>query len=255
VSSQGKDNGQVWVWTEQDKGEPARVSLGLLGKARELCQQSGGGEVAAILVGTDSRQMAEKLINHGADKVYLADGSPHLSFDTEICARFMTRIIQTHQPEIILWGATSLGREIASRTAARLETGLTAHCIDLFTEKIEDKNQLVAVVAGWGGNLAIKIICPLKRPQMATVKAGIFIPPQPAVRAPKFFTIVALIVDEGGKLRIAHGCPRDFERINRDRMAPLFVIKQKWSIFGTAKQPCAAGYLNESITWAVFNTA
>lgn len=200
MTSQRKDKSQVWVWTEQDKGEPARVSLGLLGKARQLCQQSGGGEVASVLAGTDSRPLAERLINHGADRVYLADGSPHLPFDTELCARFMARLIQTHQPEIVLWGATSLGREVASRTAARLETGLTAHCIDLFIEKIEDKNQLVAVVAGWGGNLTIKIICPHKRPQMATVKAGIFIPPQPAKRSGE--VIPVKITDESSLIEI-----------------------------------------------------
>jgi len=182
VKSQVKDKSQVWVWAEHYQEEPTRASLGLLGKARELCQQLGGGEVASVLVGTDSQQLVTELIDHGSDKVYLAN-NPSLSlFETDLCAPLMTQLIQSHQPEIVLWGATSLGRETASRVAAKLNTGLTAHCIDLYIENVRGKPQLVAVVAGWGGNLTLKIICPERRPQMATVKAGIFAPPEPKKR-------------------------------------------------------------------------
>ncbi|MBM2824940.1 MAG: Electron transfer flavoprotein alpha/beta-subunit [Dehalococcoidales bacterium] len=174
--------GEVWVWTEHYRGELARVSLGLLGKAHQLCQQRGEGEVAAVLAGTDSPQLVTELIEHGADKVYLA-GDPALSpFDTELCAHFMSGLIASYQPDIVLWGATSSGRETAARTAARLGTGLTAHCIDLNIEEVEGSLQMVGVVAGWGGNLALKIICPEKRPQMATVKPGLFPPALPLLR-------------------------------------------------------------------------
>jgi len=176
VNSKVNGKSQVWVWVEHHQQELAKVSLGLLGKARELCQQLGGGEVASVLVGAE--ELAAELIDHGSDKVYLAN-NPSLSlFETELCTHLMTRLIQSHQPEIVLWGATSLGRETASRVAARLGTGLTAHCIDLCIEEISGKHQLVATVAGWGGNLTLKIICPQRRPQMVTVKPGIFSPPQ-----------------------------------------------------------------------------
>jgi len=165
---------QVWVWVEHHQQELAKVSLGLLGKARELCQQLGGGEVASVLVGAE--ELAAELIDHGSDKVYLANNPPFPLFETELCTHLMTGLIQSHQPEIILWGATSLGRETASRVAAKLGTGLTAHCIDLCIEEINGKHQLVATVAGWGGNLTLKIICPQRRPQMATVKPGILSP-------------------------------------------------------------------------------
>ena len=182
MNPQVKDKSQVWVWAECHQGELAKVSLGLLSKAHELCQQSGGGEVAAVLAGTNSQQLAAELIDYGADKVYMAD-DPSLSlFDTERCAHLMSELVQSHQPEIVLWGATSLGRETAARTAARLGAGLTAHCIDLHIEEIGGERQLVAVVAGWGSNLTLKIICPERRPQMATVKPGIFPPPQPRRR-------------------------------------------------------------------------
>jgi electron transfer flavoprotein alpha subunit len=171
---------QIWVWAEHYRGQIVKVTLGLLGRARELGQQRGHGEVAAVLVGADSPQLSEELFAHGADRVYLAS-KPSL-FETESCADLMTRLIQRHQPEIVLWGATSLSQDIAARVAARLGTGLTAHCIDLQIQEMSGGPQLVAMVAGWGGNLALKIICPEKRPQMATVKPGIFSPPAPKER-------------------------------------------------------------------------
>jgi len=101
----------------------------------------------------------------------------------------MTQLIQSHHPEIVLWGATSLGQETAARVAAETGTGLTAHCIDLYIEKIKEKPQLVTVVAGWGGNLTLKIICPEERPQMATVKPGIFSPPDPVKRSGEVISV------------------------------------------------------------------
>lgn len=168
---------QIWVWAEHHHGNIAKVTLSLLGQAQELSQQLGHGEVAAVLVGSDSPRLFEELFAHGADRVYAAS---RLSlFDIENCADLMTGLVQRHQPEIVLWGATSLSQDIAARVAARLDTGLTAHCIDLKIQEMSGKPQLVAIVPGWGGNLALKIICPEKRPQMATVKPGIFSPLTP----------------------------------------------------------------------------
>ena len=178
MSPQIKSKGQVWVWVEHYQEEIAKISLGLLGKARVLCQQLGGGDVVSVLVGAASPQTVVKLINCGSNRVYLVE-DPSISLaETERCAHFMSKLIQNCQPEVVLWGATSLGRETAARVAAKLKTGLTAHCIDLFIEEINGAYQLVAVVAGWGGNMTLKIICPERRPQMATVKPGIFPPPQ-----------------------------------------------------------------------------
>lgn len=182
-------NAQVWVCAEHHRGELHGVSLGLLGRARELCQQLGGGEVSSVLVGAQSEQLVTELIDHGSDKVYLA-GEPILNpFDTELRAGIMARLIQSHQPEIVLWGAGSLECETASRVAAKLRTGLTAHCIGLYIEEIDGKPQLVAVVAGWGGNLSLKIICPEKRPQMATVKPGVLPPPEPGKRSGQVISV------------------------------------------------------------------
>lgn len=179
MNTQVKDRSQVWVWVEHYRGEIERASLGILGKAHELCQQLGGGGVASVLIGDVSPQMVARIMDYGSSKVYLARDTSLSLADTELCAHFMSKLIQSYQPEVVLWGATSLGRETAARVAARLKTGLTAHCIDLFIEKINGEKQLVAVVAGWGGNMSLKIICPERRPQMATIKAGIFPPPRP----------------------------------------------------------------------------
>ncbi len=178
MNPQAKDKNQVWVWVEHYQGKLANLSLGLLGKARELCQQLGGGEVASVLVGADSQQLVVELIDYGSDKVYLANDSHLSAFETELCAHLMTKLIHSYQPEIVLWGANSTGRETAARVAAKLGTGLTAHCINLYIEGIEGEYQLVGVVAGWGGNLTLKIICPQRRPQMATIRSGIFPPPE-----------------------------------------------------------------------------
>ena len=94
------DKHQVWVWAEHYRGQLAPVSLGLLGKAQELCQQLGGGQVASVLAGADSLELAEELIEYGCDKVYLADDAHFSYFETEICAHFMTELIRRQQPDL-----------------------------------------------------------------------------------------------------------------------------------------------------------
>ncbi len=167
---------QVWVWAEYYQGEVTRASLGLLGKAQALCDKLGGGEVAAVLAGTESREMANVLIGYGADRVYTAGDASLTPFDTERQARFAAGLARQHQPDIFLWGATSLGHEVAARVAAVLGTGLIAHCVDLDIEEVQGELVLVGMVAGWGGNLTLKNICPRRRPQMATIRPGIFNP-------------------------------------------------------------------------------
>ena len=157
---------EVWVWAECYQGALEKASLGLLGKERELAEQLGGGPVAAVLAGADSDRVVQTLFDHGADRVYLPDKAPLNIFQTDLCARFVADLAKEKGPEIMLWGATSLGSEVAARVAAKLRTGLTAHCVDLHLEEIEGVKQLVAAVAGYGGNAIIKIICPAKRPQM-----------------------------------------------------------------------------------------
>jgi len=230
VNSQVKDKSEVWVWAEHYQDEPAKVSLGLLGKAHELCQQLGGGEVASVLIGADSQQLAAELIDYGSDKVYLVNDSSRLPFDTELCVHLMVKLIESYRPEIVLWGATSLGRETASRVAAMLGAGLTAHCIDLYIEEIEGKCQLVGVVAGWGGNLALKIICPQRRPQMATVKPGMFPPSEPKKRSGE--VIPVKVEDEASNLDIVEVVEQRTEAASLEQAEVVVVGGWGLSSFG-----------------------
>jgi len=164
---------KVWVVSENYKGAADRAASGLLCKAHQLAETLGGGGVAAVLVGEDSMEAAQYLVERGADTVYMPE-TPLVPFQTDVCAAYVAGLAAEHRPEIVLWTSTSTCSEIASIAAARLDTGLTAHCIDLFIQQIDGSNQLVAAVAGYGGNVTMQIICPRRRPQMATAKAGIF---------------------------------------------------------------------------------
>jgi electron transfer flavoprotein alpha subunit len=162
-----EETGGIWVFAEQREGELHDVSLELLGKAREL-----GGDDAratAVLFGHGVSGLARKLITHGADSVLLAD-DPRLSrYRILPYTGVLEHLIREHQPDVLLMGATALGVELAPRVAARVETGLSAHCIDL---KLDSEGRLLQVVPGWGGGVIATISCPDHRPQMATVMPG-----------------------------------------------------------------------------------
>lgn len=163
---------EVWVWVERKAKSPARVSLELVGKAKELAQKLGG-KTAAVIIGDHLDEMVSEATACGAEKVYLTE-DPRLDlYQSMVYARLMADLIRKYKPEIVLLGATSLGKDLASRTAARVGTGLTAHCVDLYVEEIQGRPQLVQVVPGWGGNMMLKIACLERRPQMATVRPGI----------------------------------------------------------------------------------
>ncbi|MDD4858667.1 MAG: electron transfer flavoprotein subunit alpha/FixB family protein [Dehalococcoidales bacterium] len=180
---------QVWVWAEHYRGSVNPAVLGLLGKARELAHEIDGGSVGVVLAGADSKNITDELFNYGADFIYLADDTSVNLSDTESCARLVAELARQYQPEIVLWGATGPGKEIAARTAVRLNTGLTAHCIALDIVEIDGRKQLAASVSGWGGSAVIRITCPKQRPQMVTVKAGIFTSVRPEKRTGKIIHV------------------------------------------------------------------
>lgn len=163
---------QIVVWVERRNGGIADVSLETLGKAARL---AGGidGSVGAILIGGRCRAEAEELIGYGADRVWLVEDDRLDLYQSDPYAKITADIIAETQPEIVLMGGTSVGMDIAPRVAAKLETGLTAHCIDLHIETVDGRDQLIQVVPGWGGQMMVKITCPDHRPQMATVRPGV----------------------------------------------------------------------------------
>lgn len=192
---------EVWVWAETRGGKIARVSLELLGKGADLARGLSG-KLAAVLIGNDLAEMSRELIAHGADKVYVIT-DPRLDYyQSDVYARLMADLIHKHQPEIVLLGATSLGKDLAPRVAARVKTGLTAHCVDLYLEQVAGRPQLAQVVPGWGGNIMLKIVCPEKRPQMATVRPGVLEKPErDETRRGEVIQVAAKIRDEDFKAR------------------------------------------------------
>jgi electron transfer flavoprotein alpha subunit len=156
----------IWIFAEQRGGKIASVSYELLGTGRKLASELNI-DLSAILFGV-SEETAEELIRWGADKVYFCDDPIFERFNDEPYAQLLTSLINTHKPEIVLAGATPIGRSFIPRVAARLGTGLTADCTSLSIDK-ETRN-LLQVRPAFGGNIMATILCPHHRPQMATVR-------------------------------------------------------------------------------------
>jgi len=168
----GKEHSAVWVIAEQIDCHLQSVSLQLTGQARNLADQLGTS-VEAILLGDHIDQQARQLIAAGADRVYLGDAPELEIYQPELYAEIVVNLAGAHQPEIILIGSTDMGRELAPLVAGRLKTGLTAHCIDL----VFDPDMILEQrIPAYGGLLSI--VCPEKRPQMATVAKGVFPTPE-----------------------------------------------------------------------------
>lgn len=160
---------EILVYCEQRDGELQKVSLELLGAASKLAKASDE-VVAALLLGSDVEGLSKTLISHGADKVYLVDNKNLKHYLTEQYAQAASYVIKEHTPNVVLFPATSIGRDIAPRLSARLHTGLTADCTKL--EMDEDGN-LFSTRPALGGNLFATIVCPDHRPQMSTVRPGV----------------------------------------------------------------------------------
>jgi len=160
----------VWVFAEQRRGNLKNVSFELLSKGRELADTLQT-ELCAVCLGHNIADI-DRLIAHGADKVYLVD-SPDLADNQEdYLTHKLVGLIKEHKPEVVLAGATALGRAFIPRVAAILNTGLTADCtgLDIDTEK----RLLLQTRPTFGGNIMATIICPNKRPQMSTVRPRVF---------------------------------------------------------------------------------
>lgn len=165
--------GPVWVVAEVKESSLQAVSLQLVGKAR-LLADSLEENVGVILLGENTKNAAAELIAAGADKVYLADSGELSTYQAELYAAIVVGLVQEQHPSILLLGSTFIGRELAPIVAARLKTGLTAHCIDL---SLGANNILEQKIPAYGG--LISVVCPEKRPQMATVARGVFSAPEP----------------------------------------------------------------------------
>lgn len=177
-----KTTNEVWVYIEQNDGKIADVSLELLGKGSELAKTLGV-ETGAMLIGAGVDGLVETLYHHGADKVYVAQGKELKQFTTLPYARVACDMIREYGPQIVLYGATTTGRDVAPRITSELRVGLTADCTDLkigdFTGRGADgaekqfSNILYQIRPAFGGNIIATIVSPEHRPQMATVREGV----------------------------------------------------------------------------------
>lgn len=160
----------VYVFAQQEDGKVSGVSFELLGKAKELAADLGT-DVTAILLGDNVKDQTEKLANYGADKIILVDNPVLKDYTTEPYTYAINEVISKYKPEVILFGATAIGRDLAPRVSARVKTGLTADCTKLEIDG-ETKNLRMTRPA-FGGNIMATILSPNHRPQMATVRPGV----------------------------------------------------------------------------------
>ena len=160
----------VFVFAEQREGKIQGVAIELLGKARNLADDLQEEVYAILLGGKDIEPKAQTLISYGADKVIVASCEELENYTTESYTQAITQISHEFKPSIILFGATTIGRDLGPRLSARLTTGLTADCTKL---EISEEKELLMTRPAFGGNLMATIICSEHRPQMSTVRPGV----------------------------------------------------------------------------------
>lgn len=171
-----KQNG-VWVFVQQDNGRVVEVSVELLCKARELADRVNA-ELVGVLIGCDVKAQAASLIPYGADEILCVEDERLEHYASVPYAKIMTALIERHRPQIVLYGATSTGRDLAPRIASKLRVGLTADCTDLRIGDYASRdtsydNILYQIRPAFGGNVIATIVSAGFLPQMATVREGV----------------------------------------------------------------------------------
>lgn len=165
-----EDYKNIFVFVEQRENKIQNVALELLGKARELADVLGQ-EVYAMFLGNGIKNQAQELIAYGADKVLLCEDKNLEVYTTEPYTQAINQIINEYKPSIVFIGATTIGRDLGPRVAARVNTGLVADCTKL--EINEEDHELWSTRPAFGGNLMATIVNPDHRPQMSTVRPGV----------------------------------------------------------------------------------
>ncbi|MCI8769770.1 MAG: electron transfer flavoprotein subunit alpha/FixB family protein [Lachnospiraceae bacterium] len=173
----------VYVFAQQVDNELSSIAFELLGKAKELAGDLNT-EVTAVLIGSGIKGLTDQLAEYGADKVIVVDDPELKEYRTEPYAHALSSVINEYKPDIVLVGATAIGRDLGPRVSARVATGLTADCTVLEIgdfplnpipgkENEQKHNQLLMTRPAFGGNTIATIACPDNRPQMATVRPGV----------------------------------------------------------------------------------
>lgn len=173
----------VFIYAQQVDNELSSIAFELIGKAKELAKDLGT-DVTAVLLGSNVKGLTDELGEYGADKVIVVDNPELETYRTEPYAQALAAVINEYKPEIMLVGATAIGRDLGPTVSARVATGLTADCTKLEIgdfpinavpgkEDEQKHNQLLMTRPAFGGNTIATIACPDNRPQMATVRPGV----------------------------------------------------------------------------------
>ena len=173
----------VFIYAQQVDNQISPISFELLGKAKELAAPLNA-QVTAVLIGSDVKGLCDSLAEYGADRVIVVDDPELKDYRTEPYAHALASVINEYKPEIMLVGATAIGRDLGPTVSARVATGLTADCTSLEIgdfplqpipgkESEQKHNQLLMTRPAFGGNTIATIACPDNRPQMATVRPGV----------------------------------------------------------------------------------
>lgn len=165
------DYKNIWVFIETECGKPKNVGYELLNVARPLANQKGC-PLIAVVIGKDIENVAKDAICYGADSAIIVDGPEYEYYTTDAFTKAMVTLVEKHKPETLMIGATNNGRDMGPRVSCRLKTGLTADCTEI---DIDEKTGNIAWTRPtFGGNLMATIMCPDNRPQMGTVRPGVF---------------------------------------------------------------------------------
>ncbi len=214
----------VFIFAQQVDGELSSIALELVGKAKELAQPLNT-QVTAVLLGSNVKGLCDELGEYGADRVILVDDPKLETYRTEPYAQALAAVINEYKPEIMLVGATAIGRDLGPTVSARVATGLTADCTKLDIGDFplnptpgqeQLHNQLLMTRPAFGGNTIATIACPNNRPQMATVRPGVMVkcPPEKGRKAEviefhptleennKYVEILKVVKDMGKKVDI-----------------------------------------------------
>ena len=161
----------IWVWIETFEGAARNVGLELLTPGR-IMADTIGQSLVAVIIGSKVEPAIKSATGYGADRLIIVDDEYYAQYNTEIYTNVMHQLIDKYKPDTVLFGATSTGRDLAPRIASRVKTGLTADCTELNID--ESSGNVQWTRPAFGGNLMAVIECPNTRPQMGTVRPGVF---------------------------------------------------------------------------------
>lgn len=218
------DNQTIWVMVEYHQNKLAQVGLEIIGKVTKLAENTNN-KVVAVTVGGHEEDLDNSLLQYGVDEVLKIRHPLLASYCNNSFAKALTQAVAKYNPNILLMGASKIGTDLAPRLAARLRTGLSAHCVDL---EITPERKLLAVVPGWGGSVMAKISCPRSLPQMATVMPGVFDPPPKRERKGEVVTLQVDIDEKDLHYQVISTCRQESKQSELDTAE--VVVAGGWGI-------------------------